>query len=114
MGRRKYSIASASHNVANPIMECPAYGARSGRPWNWAFGCAGPGDIGGAKRVIGRMGSHGAQPFWAWPPSRIVVGDDSSEEAKEAGEVVVAMAATLGAGVSLGEGVPPVPGLLGS
>jgi nucleotide-binding universal stress UspA family protein len=37
----------------------------------------------------------------AWPPSRIVVGDDSSEEAKEAGEVAVAIAATLGAGVSL-------------
>ena len=32
----------------------------------------------------------------AWPPSRIVVGDDPSEEAKEAGEVAVAMAATLG------------------
>jgi nucleotide-binding universal stress UspA family protein len=34
----------------------------------------------------------------AWPPSRVVVGDDSSEEAKKAGEVAVAIAATLGAG----------------
>jgi nucleotide-binding universal stress UspA family protein len=42
----------------------------------------------------------------AWPPSRIVVGDDSSEEAKEAGEVAVAMAATLGAGVSLVRAYP--------
>jgi nucleotide-binding universal stress UspA family protein len=42
----------------------------------------------------------------AWPPSRIVVGDDPSEEAKEAGEVAVAMAATLGAGVSLVRAYP--------
>jgi len=42
----------------------------------------------------------------AWPPSRIVVGDDSSEGAKEAGEVAVAMAATLGAGVSLARAYP--------
>lgn len=37
----------------------------------------------------------------AWPPSRIVVGDDPSEEAREAGEVAVAMAATLGTKVLL-------------
>ena len=34
------------------------------------------------------------------------MGDDSSEEAKEAGEVAVAMAATLGAGVSLVRAYP--------
>ena len=44
----------------------------------------------------------------AWPPSRVVVGDDSSEEAKEAGEVAVAMAATLGAGVSLVRAYPVI------
>ncbi|MDQ5810734.1 MAG: universal stress protein [Actinomycetota bacterium] len=44
----------------------------------------------------------------AWPPSRTVVGDDSSEEAKEAGEVAVAMAATLGAGVSLVRAYPVI------
>ena len=42
----------------------------------------------------------------AWPPSRIVVGDDPSEGAKEAGEVAVAMAAILGAGVSLVRAYP--------
>jgi nucleotide-binding universal stress UspA family protein len=42
----------------------------------------------------------------AWPPSRIVVGDDPSEGAKEAGEVAVAMAAALGAGVSLERAYP--------
>jgi hypothetical protein len=34
------------------------------------------------------------------------VGDDSSEEAKEAGEVAVAMAAALGAGASLVRAYP--------
>ena len=42
----------------------------------------------------------------AWPPSRIVVGDDSSEVASEAGEVAVAMAGILGAGVSLVRAYP--------
>jgi nucleotide-binding universal stress UspA family protein len=41
-----------------------------------------------------------------WPPSRLVVGDDSSEGAKEAGEVAVAIAATLGAGVFLVRAYP--------
>ena len=44
----------------------------------------------------------------AWPPSRIVVGDDPSEGAKEAGEVAVAMAATLRAGVSLVRAYPVI------
>jgi hypothetical protein len=44
----------------------------------------------------------------AWPPSRVVVGDDSSEEAKEAGEVAGAMAATLGARVSLVRAYPVI------
>jgi nucleotide-binding universal stress UspA family protein len=44
----------------------------------------------------------------AWPPSRIVVGDDPSEGAKEAGEVAVAMAGTLEAGVYLVRAYPVV------
>src|SRR3712207_1613673 len=44
----------------------------------------------------------------AWPPSRVVVGDDSSEGAKEAAEVAVAMAATLGAGVLLVRAYPVI------
>jgi nucleotide-binding universal stress UspA family protein len=51
--------------------------------------------------VLVMRGGEGARP-----PSRIVVGDDSSEGAKEAGEVAVAMAATLGAGVSLARAYP--------
>lgn len=42
----------------------------------------------------------------AWPSFRFVVGDDSSEGARKAGEVAVAMAATLGAGVSLVRAYP--------
>jgi nucleotide-binding universal stress UspA family protein len=44
----------------------------------------------------------------AWPPSRLVVGDDSSEEAKEAGEVAVALAVTLGTGASLVRAYPVI------
>jgi nucleotide-binding universal stress UspA family protein len=44
----------------------------------------------------------------AWPPSRIVVGYDSSEGAKEAGEVAVAIAATLEAGVFLLRAYPVI------
>jgi nucleotide-binding universal stress UspA family protein len=45
----------------------------------------------------------------AWPPSRLVVGDDGSEEAKRAGELAVGMGELFGARVLLVRVYPSVP-----
>lgn len=45
----------------------------------------------------------------AWPPSRLVVGDDGSEEAKRAGELAVSMGELFGARVLLVRVYPSVP-----
>ncbi len=41
-----------------------------------------------------------------WPPSRVVIGDDSSEEAKKAGELAIRIAKLLGAEVLLVQAHP--------
>lgn len=45
----------------------------------------------------------------AWPPSKLVVGDDGSEEAKRAGELAASMGKVLGAWVLLIRIYPSVP-----
>ena len=44
----------------------------------------------------------------AWPPSRVVVGDDSSPGAKEAGDLATSIAGVVGASVLLVRAVPMV------
>ncbi|ABG06048.1 UspA [Rubrobacter xylanophilus DSM 9941] len=50
----------------------------------------------------------------AWPPSRVVVGDDTSEEARRAGELAADIAPLLGATLQLVRAFPVIVGVSGA
>lgn len=59
---------------------------------------------GAACPVLTVRGGEGA-----WPPARLIVGDDGSEEARRAGDLAAAIGGAVGAAGLIVRAVPPLP-----